>query len=69
MSGAVFQFQRQPPGDYKDNSTHFVDDCSNNLTIDPLSCFGSGMITITSATVPDPSAIAVRAIVFASLIG
>jgi hypothetical protein len=57
------------PGDFTDDSTQFLDDSSNNLTIDPLSYSGSGTITITSAAVPEPSTLAVLAFVSATFIG
>lgn len=47
------------PVDFTDDSTQFLDDNFDNLTIDALSYSGSGTITITSAAVPEPSTFAV----------
>ena len=57
------------PVDFTDDSTQFLNDTQNNLTIDPLSYFGSGTITIASAAVPEPSTFAVLAIASAAVIG
>ena len=57
------------PVDFTDDSTQFLNDTLNNLTIDPLSYFGSGTITIASAAVPEPSTFAVLAIASAAVIG